>query len=162
MPVHRFIVPSCSGFEIGGVRGPAVLSLFGEDLWPPIRGSFGLAGEEVRFFTGLKYGNVGYGLFFRLWVLDSVSIFGYFKIQRPVGLCFYQSLIGILIVVCETVTHLGRCGGTRLVPRENKLYVASNPSRLVSPHGWGGQAPQPHLKTLHLFSLPSSMALRIT
>ena len=45
-----------------------------------------------------------------------------------VGLCLYQSLIGILFVVCETVSHLRRCGGTRLVLREIiiKLYVASN------------------------------------
>ena len=49
------------------------------------------------------------------------------KLQH-VGLCLYQSLIGILFVVCETVTHLRRCGGTRLVPREQviKLYVVSN------------------------------------
>ena len=48
--------------------------------------------------------------------------------RGDVGLCLYQSLIGILIVVCETVTHVRRCGGTRLVPREIiiKLYVVSN------------------------------------
>ena len=45
-----------------------------------------------------------------------------------VGLCLYQSPIGILFVGCETVTHLRRCGGTRSVPRELiiKLYVVSN------------------------------------
>ena len=35
-----------------------------------------------------------------------------------VGLCSYQSLIGTLFVVCETVTHLRRCGGTRLIPEK--------------------------------------------
>ena len=45
-----------------------------------------------------------------------------------VGSCLYQSLVGILFVACETVTHLRRCGGTRLVSRELiiKLYVVSN------------------------------------
>ena len=45
-----------------------------------------------------------------------------------VGLCLHQSLIGMLFVVCETVTHLRRCGGTRLVTRgiRVKLNVASN------------------------------------
>ena len=48
--------------------------------------------------------------------------------RGDVGLCLYQCLIGILFVVCETVTHLRRCGGTKLVPGELiiKLYVVSN------------------------------------
>ena len=58
-------------------------------------------------------------------------------------------------MVCETVTHLRRCGGTRLVPREIiiiKLYVVSNLSLLGPPRGWGGKAPQPHFETLLYFS----------
>ena len=71
--------------------------------------------------------------------------------RGDVGLCLCQSLIGVLFVVCETVTHLRRCGGTRLVPRELiiQLYVVS---RLGSPCGWGGKAPQPHFETLLCFS----------
>ena len=71
-----------------------------------------------------------------------------------VGLCLYQSLIGILFVVCETVTHFRRCGGTRLVPRKIiiKLYVVSKLSWLGSPRGWGGKDLQPHFETLLYFS----------
>ena len=50
-----------------------------------------------------------------------------------VGLCLYQNLIGILFVVCETVTHLRRCGGTRLVPREIiiKMYICGLQSLMI-------------------------------
>ena len=34
-------------FGVEGVRRPAVVSVFGEDRLPLVRGSFGLAGEEV-------------------------------------------------------------------------------------------------------------------
>ena len=51
-----------------------------------------------------------------------------------VGLCLYQSVIGMLFVVCETVTHLRRCDGTRLVLRE----ISKNKT-VWSPisHDWG-------------------------
>ena len=66
-----------------------------------------------------------------------------------VGLCLYQSLIKIFFVVCETVTHVRRCGGNRLVPRgiTIKLYVVSSLSWLGSPRGWGGKAPLLHFET---------------
>ena len=85
-----------------------------------------------------------------------------------VGLCLYQSLIGILFVVCENVSHLRRCGGTRLVPREIIIKYLWSP---IS-HDWGHHAAgeeKPHsrtsklvFKTLLCSSLSSPMALRTT
>ena len=58
-----------------------------------------------------------------------------------VGLCLYQSLIGIIFVACETtVARLRRCGGTYGYPSNyNKYDVASNLLWLGSPRGWEGK-----------------------
>ena len=45
------MVPRRRGFVVEGVRGPVVGSVSGEDRWLSVRGSFGLAGEDVRSFT---------------------------------------------------------------------------------------------------------------
>ena len=49
------MVPSRRGFGVGGVRGPAIVSVFGEGRWPSVGGSFGLAGELV-FSACVMYG----------------------------------------------------------------------------------------------------------
>ena len=52
--------------------------------------------------------------------------------ETPLSLCCWFVLVSksdwILFVVCETVSHLRRCGETKLVPRETiiKLDVVSN------------------------------------
>ena len=48
-----------------------------------VRGSSYVAGEEVRFFTCLKDGMCDTVFFYRLRILDSVSLFGYLEIQQP-------------------------------------------------------------------------------
>ena len=52
---------------------------------------------------------------------------------RHVGLSLYQSLMGTLFVVCETVTSLRRCGGTYGSPSNYNIYIMWPP---IS-HDWG-------------------------
>ena len=66
--VYRFVEPKRRDFGVLGVRRPAVVSVFGEDLWPPVRESSGLVGKEVGFFTRAKY-FTWYTVFsYRLWI----------------------------------------------------------------------------------------------
>ena len=67
---------------VGGVRGPVAVSVFGEDRWPSVRRSFGLAGEVV-FFAFVEYGNCDTFFFYRLCIKFSVSIFRYLQIHQP-------------------------------------------------------------------------------
>ena len=71
--------------DVGGDRRPAVVSVFGEDRWPSVRRSFGLAGEEVRIFTCLEYGMWDTVFSYcRQWILDPVSIFFHYReIEAP-------------------------------------------------------------------------------
>ena len=43
--------------------------------WPSVSGTFGLAGQEVGFFTCSKYGTCDTVFSYRLWILHWVSTF---------------------------------------------------------------------------------------
>ena len=49
MYIDRFVVPGRRGFVVEGVREPVIVCVFRGDRWPSVRGSFSLAGEDVRF-----------------------------------------------------------------------------------------------------------------
>ena len=68
MGLHRIVVPRRRGVGVGGVRGPVIVSVFGEDRSVLVRGSFSLAGEFGLFACVMFM--VRYVLFSRsLWIL---------------------------------------------------------------------------------------------
>ena len=77
------VVPRCRGVGDGFGGGPAVLSVFGENRWPWVSGSFVLAGQRVGFFTCSEYGTCETVISCRLWIWVRYPFLGYLAIQQP-------------------------------------------------------------------------------
>ena len=55
MRVRGLFSPRCSGVGVGKIRQPDDLSVFVENRWSSVSGTFGLTDQEVGFFTYLFY-----------------------------------------------------------------------------------------------------------
>ena len=70
--VRGLFVPRCSGIGVEKVRQTDDLSVFVENRWSSVSGTFGLTDQEVGFVTCSMYGTCETVFSYHLSVLDSV------------------------------------------------------------------------------------------